>query len=109
MRKFKVVKDTFKHDRINSIVTIVENIDMPKVKDVKDGYTFFCPMDNLEEVTLEYFWYRFQMGLAFMIFALLLVLFIHGFINGWIKDVLIWGFALVGWFTVLLKIKKEVL
>ena len=40
---------------------------------------------------------------------LLLVLFIHGFINGWIKDVLIWGFALVGWFTVLLKIKKEVL
>ena len=48
MRKFRVVKDTFKHDRINSIVTIVENIDMPKVKDVKDGYTFFCPMDNLE-------------------------------------------------------------
>ena len=90
-------------------MTIVENIDIPKVKDVKDGYTFFCPMDNLEEVTLEYFWYRFQMGLAFMIFALLLVLFIHGFINGWIKDVLIWGFALVGWFTVLLKIKKEVL
>ena len=105
MKKFRVVKDTFKHDRINSIVTIVENIDMPKVKDVKDGYTFFCPIDNLEEVTLEYFWYRFQKGLAFMIFALLLVM----FINGLIKDVLIWGFALVGWFTVLLKIKKEVL
>ena len=40
MRTFRVVKDTFKHGRINSIVTIVEYIDIPKVKDVKDGYIF---------------------------------------------------------------------
>lgn len=52
---YRVTKDTFKHEQVGSYVVIVENIDMPKVQNLKTGLVFYCPIDNLVTDKLGYY------------------------------------------------------
>lgn len=82
MKRFKIYKDTFHHDSIGAIVKIKEDgIDsIPKVS-TSDGTTFYCPLDNMIDVTIEFYWKRFEITLAVLAGIFLILMMIGGAIN----------------------------
>ena len=81
MKHYKVIKDTFKHGCIGEIVTIERNdVDGVPVVRLENGNTFYCPLDNLQDVTIAYHWRNVEVILA-VIAAILLALCIYGAAN----------------------------
>ena len=107
MKKYKVIKDTFKHEMVGSIATIISNIDMPQVKDVKTGYSFYCPMDNLKDVTMKLYAKRFDIGVAIFLMALLLAMFASSIVRGFELDFWLWIIAVIGWGSVIVFLINE--
>ena len=106
MKKFRVIKDTFKHEMTGAIVTIVSVEEMPRVKDCETGYIFYCPLDNLKDVTKELIFNRIEMGFALFLLLLLFSLFVSAISRGFAFDFVLWGLGIIGWLGYIKELKK---
>ena len=59
-KTYLVVSDTFSHDQIGELVTILKNEDKDghlRCKVIKTGRIFYCKRDDLKDVTID-LWFK---------------------------------------------------